>query len=163
MTGKELHAEVLRSRPVEGGFVAGYIHRRGSSMRVEFLRYGERSRIVGRLGVADMAGIAPDLLAALKRDGAKLKAWVVATSDPVPPPGVGSSPKPTRQEPCQRGGRSCECNAVRRSDYARFGSVQPDSSTGPGCDGEAEKPAGGGFPINFAPYGASGEEGRRQA
>ena len=163
MTGKELHAEVLRPRPVEGGFVAGYIHRRGSSMRVEFLRYGEHSKIVGRLGVADMAGIAPDLLAALRRDGAKLKAWVVATSDPVPPPGVGSSGGPGKDDRTREGAHVCECNAVRRSDYARFRGGLPDSSTGPGCDGEAEKPAGGGFPINFAPYGASGEEGRRQA
>lgn len=163
MTGKELHAEVLRPRPVEGGFVAGLIHLRGAACRVEFLRYDAAGAIVGYVSPAEMQRIAPDLLAALKRDGAKLKAWVVATSDPVPPPGVGSSPKSTRQEPCPRGGRGCECNAVRRSGYARFAEVRPDSSTGPGRDGEAGKPAGGGFSINFAPYGASGEKGRRQA
>ncbi len=114
MTGRELHSELLKRRDVEGGFVAGLIHLRGAACRVEFLRYDAAGAIVGYVSPAEMQRIAPDLLVALKRDGAKLKAWVVATSDPVPPPGVGSSGGPGKDDRTREGARDCECNAVRR-------------------------------------------------
>ena len=120
MSGEELAVAVRMSRPMDGEtFAAGLtVLQPDGSCRVAFYRYRNGGGIVGRVSARDMAAFAPGLVAALKTDGSKLKAFL-ADEAGLPPGGVGSSQASAREERTREGAGVCECNGETRSGYAR--------------------------------------------
>lgn len=141
MSGEELAVAVRMSRPMDGEtFAAGLtVLQPDGSCRVAFYRYRNRGGIVGAISAREMAALAPGLVAALKADGAKLKAYL-AEERGLPPGGLGSSASADMQHRTREGAGVCECNGETRSGYAR------------GRTGYARDPGGG----RAVPVGANG-------
>ena len=167
MTGRQLYDLVVAEWPMEGNtFASGYFIRNGSGLEVRFLRYRNAGGIVEEVSPRIMAKVAPKLMAALRANGAQLKAFVLST---VPwgdisgtPPGVGSSELADYPPRTPGGAHGCECNAAGRSVYARngggAGGGRPDGDRAADGARAVQGRGVGGFRANVAPAGAK-EEG----
>ena len=161
MNGEELAVAVRMSRPMDGEtFAAGLtVLQPDGSCRVAFYRYRNRGGIVGAISAREMATLAPGLVAALKADGAKLKAYL-AEERGLPPGGLGSSTPADLQHRTRDGAVVCECNGANGADYARLAGFRRLGSGGvrsPGCRPNGEE---SGFFAVCAPAAREGGEGK---
>ena len=144
MTGREMAEAVRKSWPMDGDtYMAGCVcHCGGGRYHIEFIRYRNSGGIVGRLSPREVAAVAPGLVAALRNEGAKLRAYLAAEDGMgVAPQGVGSSDFLGKPYRTRDGAGGCECNGATRSGYARScpsgaASASPDV-------GHEDRPDGG--------------------
>ena len=152
MTGREMAEAVRKSWPMDGDtYMAGCVcHCGGGRYHIEFIRYRNSGGIVGRLSPREVAAVAPGLVAALRNEGAKLRAYLAAEDGMgVAPQGVGSSDFLGKPYRTRDGAGGCECNGATRSGYARAASVSTSSaapgSVGSGAASGAQARPSGGF------------------
>ena len=115
--GAFLHSEILKRRPIDGEtFAAGMIyHDANGGMHIKFQRYFKAGGRDREMTPREVAALWPDLVRAIKADGAALKAHLAEVE---PSPVAGPSDDSATGNPRGRRWREGCCHGGSRSRYA---------------------------------------------